>query len=586
MNQNNRAITGSDLKDVWIAVVLAVLAGCAFYPFASLRCDAHHDGIMLKPALDVLSGQVLFRDTFTQYGPLTTYLQAAALAIEPKLLSLRLLAAAAQAGALGFLYLAWRTVLPRPVGLVAATLFIVWPMFYFPLFVMLPWSSTLALFFQSIALLALVRLVAGESSAPWGWLLGIGCACTFWCKQPVGGFLTIGALDCAGVLWLAGWTPKDGWLKTLGRVAAGGAVVSGLVLGHLAIHGAVGAWWEQNIVWPRSWAAGAGESLFGGFVHHLVWSSESLIPLIVLVVIFIPGMVRRVYAGLPRWVEWIWWPLLCVAYWSGADRWVKMGLVQLPRGWSLLVVALACGLMILLAGRALWSRMTGRPLETGFHLIVAVTAVALCSLPQLYPMMSANHIFWAVAPGIGVLIYVVYRVSGMGARECALGLLLVLTIIIYDRYRWGLFTATQPFVRVENPAVLSGLRVGASQAEALNRVDVVVEKNLAAEPGVEVILYGDDALYLSFFNNRENPSPYYASWAGLLKDEDVARRRDFVTTRRPVVLVNGSGLVELKSLPGDYRPVLFEAELGLKIFLPGWLREKMALDEEKLNGGG
>lgn len=117
------------------------------------------------------------------------------------------------------------------------------------------------------------------------------------------------------------------------------------------------------------------------------------------------------------------------------------------------------------------------------------------------------------------------------------------------------------------------------------RVNALVTKVLAVEPGVEVILYGDDALYLALFNNRENPSPYYVTWPKLLKEEDVSRRRDFVIARRPVVLVNGSGLSELKSLPGDYRQALNEPELVLKIFLPTWLREKMSLGAEESRSG-
>jgi hypothetical protein len=229
----------------------------------------------------------------------------------------------------------------------------------------------------------------------------------------------------------------------------------------------------------------------------------------------------------------------------------------------------------------MWAWMTKRALGREFHLIAALTGVALVSLPQLYPMMSANHVFWAVAPGIGVLLYGVYRLSRLSAHECALGLLLILSVVIYDRYRWGLYTATQPYVRLESPAVLSGLRVDTSQAEALARIDAVVTEVLAAEPAVEVILYGDDALYLSFFNNRENPSPYYVTWPGLLTEADILQRREYVTSRRPVVLVNGSGLSQLKSLPGDYRQVLHEPELALKIYLPGWLRERMAANTGK-----
>ena len=47
--------------------------------FAQMDPDWHHDGILFKPAIDVASGLSLFRDTFSQYGALTTYLHATAL---------------------------------------------------------------------------------------------------------------------------------------------------------------------------------------------------------------------------------------------------------------------------------------------------------------------------------------------------------------------------------------------------------------------------------------------------------------------------------------------------------------------------
>jgi hypothetical protein len=59
---------------------------------------------MLKPALDVLAGQVVFRDTFSQYGAGLHYLQAATLwAFGPTLRVMRLSALAIYAVTAGVL---------------------------------------------------------------------------------------------------------------------------------------------------------------------------------------------------------------------------------------------------------------------------------------------------------------------------------------------------------------------------------------------------------------------------------------------------------------------------------------------------
>src|SRR3954468_13220014 len=94
--------------DYFIAGGLALLLWCWLIPFARIGVDPHHDGIMLKPALDVLAGQTLFRDTFMQYGALTCYLQVVALWIQPTLLCLKLMTAAAYVATLLVLYATWR----------------------------------------------------------------------------------------------------------------------------------------------------------------------------------------------------------------------------------------------------------------------------------------------------------------------------------------------------------------------------------------------------------------------------------------------------------------------------------------------
>jgi hypothetical protein len=49
--------------------------------FARIRVDAHHDGIIFVPAVEILRGKVLFRQTVDQYGALTTLVQASFLSL-------------------------------------------------------------------------------------------------------------------------------------------------------------------------------------------------------------------------------------------------------------------------------------------------------------------------------------------------------------------------------------------------------------------------------------------------------------------------------------------------------------------------
>jgi hypothetical protein len=578
--------TQTNRTDVWIALGLGVLAVLIFYPFASLRFDAHHDGIMLKPALDVLSGQVLFRDTFTQYGPLTTYLQALALGIDPRLVSIRVLTVLAQAGALSFFYLAWRSLVPRGVCLVAAAVFIAYPLFLYPLYPMQPWSSTLALFFQSVALLGLLRLIAGGRSAIWGWVLGAACACVFWCRQPVGVLLIAGAVLCAVGLWITGWShPRESRSQIVTRVIVGGLVVSVLILGHLGLNGALADWWQQNVIWPRKWAVAVGEKAFGMFMGNLFGHPSSIAAPLCLLAVFFPAVIRRLWSGLPQWVEPVWWLVLSLGYWVGLSRWMRDGLLWLNVGWSVVIMLNAgvifCWVMIRGVG-FLWKKQLVFSLD--YHLMVAWSAVVLASLPQIFPMTSGNHVFWAVAPGIGLLFYAIYRLAAVPAKTCALGLLIVFSLAVYEKYRWGLFTAFQPWTRLESPAVMRGIKTDRVIADAIRRADVVVCRVLRVAPDVPVVMYGDDALYLCWFNNRQNPTPLYVTWPMFNDDSQRKTRWNYLLINKPVVLVHGGSGAELKYLPADYKLALDEPLLDLKIMLPDRLRNEMS-SKLQVSGG-
>ena len=64
--------------DMITAVLIFAVTTLFAYRFAVIDFDAHHTGLMYKTALDLAEGKVIYRDTFSQYGALTSFLQAAA----------------------------------------------------------------------------------------------------------------------------------------------------------------------------------------------------------------------------------------------------------------------------------------------------------------------------------------------------------------------------------------------------------------------------------------------------------------------------------------------------------------------------
>jgi hypothetical protein len=557
--------------DIWIAALLSLIAGLIFYPFAAIGLDPHHDGIMLKPALDVLSGQVLHRDSFSQYGPLTTYLHALALAVQPALLSLRLLTVAANAASLFFLYLSWRVLLPRSLSLVASVFFIGYAQFTDPWFPLIPWSSVLALLFQSAAVFCLMRLVAGSAGESWPWGLGVAVACTLWCRQPVGIFLGLTVATIAIALHFTGWKSpvRQPWLKA---GAAFGAV-SVLILGHLAFHGALGAWWEQTILWPKRWAAGYNEAVFWTYAKMFIYPKALWVLLATLLLAFLPAMVRRFRPDLPRWADFAWLALLGVIYIAFARRWVGSALGFYLGGWDgvlLMVIAIQAAVSLV----PVFLRRTGpaRSFDREYYASATLTGLAVGSALQIYPLPEPNHLYWALAPGLGVFFYFCHRALRLSAVGCSLAFLLLMMPGIWARYRWGAYNLSQPAVTLAEPLVLRGLRVKPAQAEALGRTHAAIKSLLDKNPGYPVMLYGDDALYLTLFNNLENPSPYYVNWPDLAPDADQRKRLDYLFRMQPIVLLNGKGARQLSFIPAHYEIGPVESELDLRIAVPGRLR--------------
>jgi hypothetical protein len=556
-------------SDTWIAAGLSLIAGAIFYPFARIGLDPHHDGIMLKPALDVLAGQVLYRDTFSQYGPLTTYLQALALAIQPTLLSLRVLTVLANAGSLFFLFLAWRTVLPRALSLVTSLLFVLHAQFFDPLWPMIPWSSVLALYFQSVAILSLLRIVAGPAHGAWPWLLGIACACTVWCRQPVGIILTLSVGTIATALHLTGWleyapATRSLWLKVVLAFCA----VSLLILGPLALQGALPAAWDQTILWPRRWAQGYNEAIFRVNAEAFIYPREAWILIATLLVGFLPALLRRIWAGLPLWVDFTWLIILSGIYLVFARPFVAPSLALFLGGWNA-VILLGLGLQaITVVVRACWRPATRQPFDREYYSIAALAGLALGSAAQIYPLPEPNHLYWALAPALGVFVYFWHRLLRLPALGCSLALLLLLAPGAYSKYRWGNYTLNLSAVTLVDPPVLRGMRVNPPLAAALARSYAVVAPRLQKNPDQPVVLYGDDALYLAWFNNRANPSPYYVNWEGLAPPADRQKRLNYVFQAKPVVLLQGKGALGLTYVPADYEIGPTEPLLDLRIAVP------------------
>jgi hypothetical protein len=569
-------------RDALVAGLLAAILFALLWPLAHQGVDQHHDGIMLKPALDVLSGQVLFRDTFTQYGALTTYLQVVALWFQPSLLSLRLLTVAAYALTLVFLYATWRMILPRSLTVLSCGLYILfipgyeknWLDQYWNL---LPWSSVYALMFQSIGLYALFRIIRDTHAVRWGVVLGAVCACVFWCRQPVGVIMT----GCVVVTWLAlqwaGWTPLNSSRRTiLGGIIAGFTAINAFLLGNIVFTDALPEWWYQNFVWPVKFAESnnivSWKQISSFFVHP--WSGAGL--LVLLLAAIAPGLVQRAWTGLTSRHFAVYY--LCFAIgiaWQ--HQWVLNTLALRDGGWTSLLPAVVV-LQAVACLASVFRKRTG-PKTTEYYLVSALAALALGSLLQYYPIPDFWHVLWSLAPVFGLVVYVFWRCSRWPAPVLAMVLTAVFLPSFWTKILWARQALNQPLVTLSRPSVLRGMQVPPGQAQTIGRIMDLLDQVQHRRPDIPCALIGSDALFLCFTDNLTNPTPYYITWPHLAEIADNLRRWSYIKNVRPLMFFHGARWDAVNDFyhREHYVPLLYLPEQALEIAVPQELADAMGL---------
>ncbi len=566
-------------RDAIVAALLSISLVALLAPFAGIGVDMHHDGIMLKPALDVLSGQVLFRDTFMQYGALTCYLQVLALWIYPSLLFVKLQTVVAYGVTLFFLYASWRLILPRSLTVISCCLFILFIPSYeknwFGHYLIFnPWSSVFAMMFQSIGLYALFRVIRGEQPWRWGVVLGMACACVYWCRQPVGLVMT----GCVAVIWLAlhwtNWAPADHSKRSiLVGISGGFVVVNVLLLGGILISGALPEWWYQNYIWPLKWAENLDVSRDDFFVN-LVHFDTGIWLLVLLLVVVAPYLVRKFRPVFSTRSTTIYF--LCV---GGVLAWQHEWLLQVfalrEGGWTALFPCIVLMQAVISVTQPFISR--DQPKTTEYYLVAALAALSLGSLLQYYPIPDSWHVLWSLAPTFGLVVFAFWHWVGWRASTLAVALAVAFLPSLWTKAQSATQVLAQPLVTLVDPAILRGMKVPPNQARNIGQIMDALKPVLRYQPDIPSALIGNDAMFLCFTNNHINPSPYFVTWLGLADKEENRKRWNRILSVRPLMFLHKAkwDAVDDFYRRAQYVPLLYIPEEALEIAAPQELTKVM-----------
>ncbi|MBI2814249.1 MAG: hypothetical protein HYX71_08185 [Opitutae bacterium] len=567
-------------RDVLAACMLAACLVALLLPLAPIGVDPHHDGIMMKPALDVLSGKVLFRDSFTQYGALTAYLQSLTLAVQPSLLAVRLMTVGAYAATLLCLYAAWRLVLPCSLTVVAGVLYLLFIPAYetdpwnHEHWMLLPWSSVYAMMFQAAGLYALFRVIRGEQPERWGLVLGLACAAVFWCRQPVGVMMTGSLIAIWPALHWTGWMPAQSSKRTiLGRILVGFLALHAVLFGGLALSGALPAWWHQNIAWPARWSQSI---IWMDTLPFFVNPAEAAGMTGLVLAFALPSLAKRFRPKLPVAIWAAYFVTLAgVLIWQHA-RVLRIIAVR-DGGWSFVMPLVLVGFVIGVLVDAVRRRGAAQPVE--YYLSAAWAAFGLGSLVQYYPMGDSWHMFYTLTPVFGLVVFVVWRWSGRSVPVVAAGFAAVLLPAVYVKARLIPPVLNRPLVTLAKPALLRGMKVPPEQARYLDQIADTLALVELLHPDMPAVLIGNDALYLCFMRNQATPIPYYVTWQGLANQQENLQRWDYIHRTRPVLILEKARWEAVDDFyrRARYLPVLFVPEELLEIAIPQELADAAGL---------
>ena len=477
--------------------------------FAVARIDMHHDAIMLKPAIDVAAGKVIFRDTFCHYGALSVWLQALAVKFfGGEIVVGRLLTVVFYGGIAILIDLVFRRFLSLPFRIVNLILF--WGMAPFYLVPMHPWSSVYSLFFMLLTEEHLLRFFDSERRTEL-FRAGFFAACAFLARHPCGA-----AIFAAGAAVLAVHFVKYRREWDIPAWYVGGAAA---VLGVFAIYiSATGAWSDylrQCFGYVVGFAVERGGNLAWGEIakrffplNEVLWLVDTIYSLLPLACL---GSVWAVWHRLPP---------------SGAE------------------------------GRPTARRMLQ-------YLTVALTGVV--SWHQYYPVPCVRHLYWAAIPMFGVFALVAERLwrsekYRILSRSAAVILLLSGAIPVFFRFNYGTFDMLRyfPLRRRVNLKGCRQLWLTGKEGSFLLSLDRVFAGLPPEIRSRGVFNYTPDAVLSVIFPETGFRHKMFVNWGGGVYPDYPQSALAYILRFRPAVVSQQSMI-----LP-DYKLVLQTELYGLQ----------------------
>lgn len=518
--------SGQRLRQVAIPIVVGVVHFLAYFPFARLGVDPHHDGIMLHPALMVERGFVVHRDVFSQYGPLTSIVHAGFVRLlGPSLWSIRVGSCLLLAGANAILFAINRKLFGVGLATVATFLSLSLAYFFSPTAPMHPWPSDLMILMVALcAWLVLSGLESSQSMKACLFLFAAGCVGSWipFVRQAVGASLLV--LVIVAVVLV-----RRRWLLP---IIAGFIAGSAITICYFLISNSFSQFWEQSVTGPwhwalrergeGGWASVRGNLLNTGLPGAMLLAFGSWLTSEIVRIETKNGSLRG------RLLTLI---IACSAFFVFAQS--DGSVLEINREgllWSLGLAGLG-----LIASSVIRLRATG--LLSGNSLI-STCVLATASL-SIFPVTDVRHAYWAFLPLIGSGLFLVSRVANQTrsrsfAAICLCALLSFQTVTTVQR------TLRVPRAEVSATPVLQHMLFDKDYLRFFETRFSQVARYRERYPNVMVLNICSDGLFSSLASIKALPDPYFVSWnfgLDFFNPKSVVgkTRLEFIRRERPIV---------------------------------------------------
>ncbi|MDD5155307.1 MAG: hypothetical protein PHF11_02340 [Candidatus Omnitrophica bacterium] len=498
--------------------------------FSMTQVDPHHDGIMLKPAVDVANGKMLFRDTFYQYGALTALVHASAIKLfGERLVVIRILTALFYGLISVLLWLIYSRILPKWLNTLSCVIWLLLGYFFInmpPMFI-LPWATVPAVFSILLSLYFLILFLEKQNYFLL-FITGAAASLAFWFKINYGitSFLSIFLL-----LIILNIYNKKSIPKILLFFLSGYCFINAIFFIWLVAKGAISDFILQTLKFAFVFSNNNKFSSNNFFVIRMI---KCLFPTV------------SVHGGTT-----ILWTILPLVV-TGMLAYTTFNFIKT------------------------------KSISSRDRIILSVSFVAVGLWFGYYPINALFHIYLSSVLSIGLFTYLLWRMTMKIISVKSTIIFIVIFMILFLSYSilfydielkidggFGKISRMIRYEKILNPDFLSGIYVAKKDRQVYAEIEKLVEQF----PGCSLINLTNSALYSLYKKNNKEFHKMYVNWGwnnSYLYPDYIPKLNKQISLKSSVILSNDNLMIE-GYIPIAIFPELNEGDFAEKIIflIPG-----------------